>query len=798
MEAQQIEVSLEEFKCRIPALFPYIEWNPDGTTETHLATDAPNGSYGRIVDNMKIPAGVRLTSYMPVLLNQIPEVYQWNDGNTVGLYGDLTQRFSVSGVSYLRKAVWYAYVPTDEDIPEAEELDELPENVEDDSPEFIKIPLTDYNGNPLVCGATTIYQYYSKYGEYRYYERVDIIKPCKTYSYRTIINSYYKYKDIVGETNSFIQFVERGVGLVVVDRFLLNLEDVEKYPEVPEFVYLSQVKSLKSKYDTLRSAYNHYQTYYLANGKESKTLAEKAEKYERMGGDNMRNWLGQMVQKAYDIADYYKCRADNKEFPLRLGINLMLLKHTAVVGLETVFENVFTPGNRYYDGDLLTYDGRTYICKLDRLIPGSENNYQYIRKVVEVDGVYVKGTFILDGDGYLLVSNSNITYVSEFAGVPDERVTDFIVADSQWYRWDEETQVYHVINVREYSTGVWDYESERYVFDSQHFVLLSELENHDEWYDSENLDGDKLKYFVDMDYIPSYRIHDYISFNGNIFAWNDDDGQYVATDGNENAIAETTNSKLVTLRGYREYIDGFGNVEEPGVGEDWLWYYKVGKISGKVIETDSLGNIVSDSEDFTGTCYDLHAYGNTITSITFDNNDNTITFKYVIGGHLIADADYSESDIDGNVIRYYTNFRLDEDSGDGVLFTETHRCVGDSIRSLGSRFNAYVDGNEEVMDDYMYEKFPFETIPVVAIDGSVSVEGSGIASFEANGNMIHSATVREDWMNGLWFQPKVKSDISIDRGNGASFDRHIRLGEIHTMEDMVNYQNGGFFRLSQS
>jgi hypothetical protein len=240
--------------------------------------------------------------------------------------------------------------------------------------------------------------------------------------------------------------------------------------------------------------------------------------------------------------------------------------------------------------------------------------------------------------------------------------------------------------------------------------------------------------------------------------------------------------------------------EAPGLEEDWLYYYKVGNITGKVVETDEFGNIVSDSADFivNQRCYDLHAYGNVIKSITYNNEDNSLTFNYVMGAHLTAVADYSDTDVDGNVIRYYRDFAYDEESGDGIVFTETYKCKDDSVMSLGTDFEGYILGDAETMLRYSYDKFPFETIPLESVDGSMYIEGSATAFFDVYANLQHSRTVKPEWMNGLYHQPKVKANVSIDRGNGASFERHIRLGEIDTMEDFENYQNGSFYKISES
>ena len=195
----------------------------------------------------------------------------------------------------------------------------------------------------------------------------------------------------------------------------------------------------------------------------------------------------------------------------------------------------------------------------------------------------------------------------------------------------------------------------------------------------------------------------------------------------------------------------------------------------------------------------MHAYGNVVTSITYDEPSNSLTFEYVIGGHLKAKYVETKLDVDGNPRRLYDNLEWDEDSGVGVRFSETYNCSDDSVVSLGSDFEAYVNGSDvQVNRLNKFKKFPFVTVPVMALNGVSNVEGVGACSVDSRNDLLHANVVREEWMNGLWHQPKVKSSILIDRGNGASFERHLRLGEIHTMEDLQNYHNGGFYQISEN
>lgn len=57
--------------------------------------------------------------------------------------------------------------------------------------------------------------------------------------------------------------------------------------------------------------------------------------------------------------------------------------------------------------------------------------------------------------------------------------------------------------------------------------------------------------------------------------------------------------------------------------------------------------------------------------------------------------------------------------------------------------------------------------------------------------------IRYDYYNGVSFQPTVNNGINISRGVTQAFEKHIKLGEIKTLEDFENYANGGYFTISK-
>jgi hypothetical protein len=47
-------------------------------------------------------------------------------------------------------------------------------------------------------------------------------------------------------------------------------------------------------------------------------------------------------------------------------------------------------------------------------------------------------------------------------------------------------------------------------------------------------------------------------------------------------------------------------------------------------------------------------------------------------------------------------------------------------------------------------------------------------------------------MDGLIDPPEVSVDFSLDRGSAAAWERHFKLMECNTMEDLENYGNNYF------
>ena len=80
-----------------------------------------------------------------------------------------------------------------------------------------------------------------------------------------------------------------------------------------------------------------------------------------------------------------------------------------------------------------------------------------------------------------------------------------------------------------------------------------------------------------------------------------------------------------------------------------------------------------------------------------------------------------------------------------------------------------------------------------------NVEYHTLSATETSGkssNFLNSPFIMEDYKLGVSFIDNNADGVAIDRGNAAAFERHLRLSEVKTMQDLEQYGNG-FFTLKK-
>lgn len=271
-----------------------------------------------------------------------------------------------------------------------------------------------------------------------------------------------------------------------------------------------------------------------------------------------------------------------------------------------------------------------------------------------------------------------------------------------------------------------------------------------------------------------------------------------------------TDSKLKSLRCYTTYMNDDNVYEQPDEGEDWLFFYSKGYVANYEAIKDENGNISTLDEgaikvDGDGYVTNLAVYGNIITNITRNTDDRSIEFEYYINAHLKAEK---KEDGEDGIIYYKFPFKYCDG---GVKQTETYYYAegGEIDVMSGDEFAHYIDISDE--DNYTDRRFEnrkcaFSTLNSLSetekriYDKNVSITNiqSKFEYTRENTVEVYNADVfKEDYLMGVHFKPMVENNVNIKRGNNSAFERHIRLGEVKTLEDMENYMNGSFFNIQQ-
>ena len=302
-----------------------------------------------------------------------------------------------------------------------------------------------------------------------------------------------------------------------------------------------------------------------------------------------------------------------------------------------------------------------------------------------------------------------------------------------------------------------------------------------------------------------------------------------------------TDSKLKDLRRLVTYMNDDNIGEKPQKGYDWLFYYRIGNIYNISTLNDDLGNILNLDGETTASEKDgnnLMAYGDIITNITSNEEENTITFEYIINAHLIGHNYSSKLDEDKNTIHYWKDFTPEENTG--VKYTETYNYAegSDLDKLIKGDFKLVSDYTEEgeekydetqfTFDDYVNGKyddnlksFKFEFITFnneLNYSKTIANQEVNITSiltdFEVFKNdndefmEVHSmneenlndkgiSMYRHDYFNGITYAPTKKIDASIERGSTSCFQQHIAFSEIKTINDMEQY-SGKIFTMNIS
>ena len=273
----------------------------------------------------------------------------------------------------------------------------------------------------------------------------------------------------------------------------------------------------------------------------------------------------------------------------------------------------------------------------------------------------------------------------------------------------------------------------------------------------------------------------------------------------------TTDSKLQFLRSKKLYTDDDGNLlpglfEEEGKlwkytydGKKWSHSNQTAKFSGKTCG-DGLSN---------GECVNVNIYRTVSTDaivqamlsgastggsyyfyVKYKNDEETpMTIPFTVGvvdGNGISNISY---DSDFVTFEYYYN---------DIQYKETYKY------NTGQTMEIVLDGYENITIYYNEIDYDFTKQTIYNKHYGVEREGNlaDIISYNIadvwgkDGSMseytVNAPIFKEEYLLGISSTFKADVNVTINRGNAAAFERHFKLSECNTMEDLENSGNNIF------
>ena len=176
-------------------------------------------------------------------------------------------------------------------------------------------------------------------------------------------------------------------------------------------------------------------------------------------------------------------------------------------------------------------------------------------------------------------------------------------------------------------------------------------------------------------------------------------------------------------------------------------------------------------------CEIIYNLGAVITATTNSYDENAVQFELCDDTH--------------KGVEYHDVYELNKLSaiyGRGVsnkYIVYMFSMVGEPLDEPFSR------GLNEVKSTFFVE------IPIFENSGCTQPEFTGgTCPFDKYHGFMYAPTFMEEYNIGTAYQEKVFEDIYINRGISSAFEKHLKLQEIETFNDLENYSNGGFFSIS--
>lgn len=300
-----------------------------------------------------------------------------------------------------------------------------------------------------------------------------------------------------------------------------------------------------------------------------------------------------------------------------------------------------------------------------------------------------------------------------------------------------------------------------------------------------------------------------------------------------NVIIGTTSSKLLGLRSFNVMTDDNGNMIEALNTTPTKDTYNYQPLEGSELEPlYQVGNVACISafslsyEDYENNKKNeprpIRHVGNIISSMKFyyaDANGDEISYTVTEVGGAIKSSLNAIRESTKKATEYKNNYPMEVVSDN--VYCEIVYNIGATIVYDKEKSSYSISGDSGVKyteivefekvkteyylgnDSHSYPIYVYKlrqgdsptasfTAPINVFDSGLITTYSSIDGMDDYNGLDAYPTFQDAYNIGISSLPIVDSDVNIDRGNNAAFEKHLKIGEVTSLEALENYTNGYF------
>lgn len=301
-----------------------------------------------------------------------------------------------------------------------------------------------------------------------------------------------------------------------------------------------------------------------------------------------------------------------------------------------------------------------------------------------------------------------------------------------------------------------------------------------------------------------------------------------------NVIIGTASSKLLGLRSFNVMTDDNGNMIEalnttptkdtynyqPLEGSELEPLYQVGNVA--CVSAFSLSYEDYENNKKKNEPSPIRHVGDIISSMMFyyaDANGDKISYTAKKVGGTIKSSLNAIQESTKKATEYKNNYPMEVISDN--VYCEIVYNIGATIAYDKTKASYSISGDSGVEyteivefekvkteyymgnDSHSYPIYVYKlrqgdnptasfTAPINVFDSGLTTTYSSIDGMDDYNGLDAYPTFQDAYNIGISSLPIVDSDVNIDRGNNAAFEKHLKIGEVTSLEALENYTNGYF------